>query len=131
MTSKEMSMTIAKPLLVGFSLLVFAAASTYAGENAKDKSASQASPAASGASEPQAKKQPFGKLDTDRDGYLGHSEAAADRDAASRFDQLDTDGDEKVSRAEYDAWDKGGSKGAASGATGGEPRKATGGEPRK
>lgn len=111
-------MTMATPILIGFSLLAVAGASAYAGEAARDKSASQASPAAAGASEPQAKKQPFAKLDTDKDGYLGHIEAAADRDAASRFDQLDTDGDEKVSRAEYDAWDRSGAKGAASGAAG-------------
>jgi hypothetical protein len=73
----------------------FGAASAYAGDA------------------PIAKKQPFEKLDKDKDGFLGHSEAAADRDAASRFDELDTNGDEKVSRAEYDAWQTSGSSSAA------------------
>jgi hypothetical protein len=96
------------------------------GSGAGDES-KQDKQGAAGASAPQPKKQPFAKLDTDGDGILGHAEAAADKDAASRFHEIDTDDDQKVSKAEYEAWNPGG--GAA--ATGGTAGATGGGEPKK
>ncbi|MGQ0750302.1 MAG: hypothetical protein ACT4PS_07195 [Betaproteobacteria bacterium] len=44
------------------------------------------------------------KLDTDGDGFVGRIEAAADADAKSKFERLDQNADEKLSRQEYEAW---------------------------
>ena len=98
-----------------FSVLAFGAASVHATDTQKQQQKSSA-----GVPEPVATKQPFEKLDTDRDGFLNHTEAAGDRDAASRFHELDRNRDEKVSRAEYDAWQKAASSSAAGGSGAGK-----------
>ena len=82
-----------KTLLVAFSLLAFAGAPAYANEAG-------------------AKKEPFTKLDKDGDGALSRAEAAADVDAKSRFERLDTNRDQKLSMAEYQAWASAGQAGA-------------------
>ena len=46
----------------------------------------------------------FASLDSDNDGMLGRIEAAADADAKSEFDRLDSNDDQKLSRSEYLAW---------------------------
>lgn len=91
-------MKLATPLLIGFSLLAFAGAPLHAAGD-KDQAA-----AAGGASTAAAKKEAFSKLDKDGDGFVGRIEAAADADAKSKFEQLDADQDQKLSRAEYEAW---------------------------
>ena len=109
-------------ILVAAALAAFSAGAMGAGDES-----TQSKQGAAGTNAPQPKKQPFEKLDNDGDGFLGHTEAAADRDAASRFHELDTDADKKVSRAEYDAWNPGGdaaASGATADATGGEPARA-------
>ncbi len=78
-------MKTGKTLLISFSLLALAGAPAYANEAT-------------------ANKEPFNKLDKDSDGMLGRAEAAADADAKSRFERLDTSGDQKLSREEYQAW---------------------------
>lgn len=88
----------AKPLVISFSLLAFASASAYAGED-------KANGAQAGASaQLEAKKDKFSALDDDGDGFVGHMEAAADPDAASKFHELDKNKDLKLSRAEYQAF---------------------------
>jgi hyperosmotically inducible protein len=43
----------------------------------------------------------FAALDRNGDGYLTRTEAAADAEIAKRFAQFDTDGDRRLSQAEY------------------------------
>lgn len=83
-------MKLARPVLIGFSLLAFAGAPLHAAGD-KDKAAA-------------AKKESFAKLDKDGDGFIGRIEAAADADAKSKFERLDADKDQKLSREEYEAW---------------------------
>jgi hypothetical protein len=90
-------MKLARPLLIGFSLVAFAGAPLHAAGD-KDKAA------AGGASAGAAKKESFSKLDKDGDGFVGRVEAAADADAKSKFEQLDANKDQKLSRQEYEAW---------------------------
>jgi sporulation protein YlmC with PRC-barrel domain len=108
-------MKFAKPLLISFSLLAFAGASAYANEGAKENDASQAKPSMSQSSKSSsasagasasgaAKKEDFSRLDKDGDGMINRMEAAADADAKSRFEKLDSNKDEKLSQQEYQAW---------------------------
>ena len=102
-------------------ILVAAALAAFAGSVVAGGEATQDKQGAAGASAPQPKKQPFSKLDTDGDGFLGHSETAADRDAASRFHEIDANKYQKLSRAEYEAWNPGDA--AATGGTSGKQKK--------
>ena len=77
-------MKTGKTLLAGFSLLALGGAPAYADDLVKNQEA-------------------FDKLDKDSDGILGRIEAASDSDAGSRFEQLDANNDQKLTRAEYDA----------------------------
>jgi hypothetical protein len=46
---------------------------------------------------------PFDDLDTDNDGFLSRAELQHDNEFLSRFARWDTDRDERLSMAEYDA----------------------------
>ena len=46
---------------------------------------------------------PFDDLDTDNDGYLSRAELKHDNEFLSRFVRWDTDRDDRLSMAEYDA----------------------------
>lgn len=124
-------MTIIKPLLISFSLLAFSSASALANEEAKRQ------PSASGASSPSgtsAEVKSFAELDTNNDGSLGRMEAAADADAKSRFEKLDRNRDQKLSRSEYESAQQQSSSakgqsaaaGASQGKSGQQGAKATG-----
>lgn len=110
-----------KPLVLSFSLLAFAGASAFADEK---KQSQQSQPQQSQAKSGQQKS--FSELDRDNDGSLSRMEAAADADAKSRFEQLDQNRDQKLSRSEYqDAQSQATSKGqqgqsAGTGASGGK-----------
>lgn len=69
-------------------------------------SGTKTSATSSGGSASDGNKESFASLDKDNDGMIGRVEAAADVDAKSQFDRLDSNQDQKLSRAEYEAWDK-------------------------
>jgi hypothetical protein len=46
---------------------------------------------------------PFDDLDTDHDGFLSRAELKHDNEFLSRFARWDEDGDDRLSLAEYDA----------------------------
>ena len=73
--------------------------------------------AAAGGSTPTPQKESFSTLDKDNDGMVSRTEAAADADAASRFEKLDANKDERLSRSEYEG--RGSAAGSSRGATGG------------
>lgn len=107
-------MKLVNPVVLSFSLLAFASAAAYANEGAKASSGSSATGGST------ANKQDFSKLDKDGDGFIGRTEAAADADAKSRFEKLDGNSDQKLSRQEYQ-----GSGAASAGASGTQSGKST------